>query len=138
MNTITSQIPSILYVDDDKDDLFFLKESFANSVQASMISASDGEEAVQWLTNVPIQDLPALIILDLNMPKKDGRQTLEYLKSTPRFSKIPVVILSTSKNSVDKEICTNLGAVSYLEKPYHLNGYNEIVKNCISIINYNQ
>jgi CheY-like chemotaxis protein len=134
VNLTTSTLPKILYADDDQDDLAFLKESFAKA-QASMVCTSDGEEAVNWLNSVDDEALPMLIILDLNMPRWDGRHTLKYLKSNLRFAQIPVVILSTSQNQEDKEECTRLGAVSYLEKPNHFNGYKEIVENCMPLIN---
>jgi CheY-like chemotaxis protein len=125
----------ILYVDDDPDDQSILEESLAGfSSKASLVCASDGEEAISYLNSLDVQSLPALIVLDLNLPKWSGHQTLSYLKSTPSFAGIPVVIFSTSGNKNDKEICTRLGAASYLEKPYHFSGYNEVVKNFISLM----
>ena len=62
------------------------------------------------------------------MPKRDGKQTLSYLKANPRLAGIPVVILSTSESKADKETCARLGAVSYFKKPIHYDGYFEIVK----------
>src|SRR5687768_2595184 len=86
----------ILYADDDADDHFILKESFQkNGIEAEMVSAGDGREAMQYLENAQPGALPSLIILDLNMPRMDGRQTLSLLKKHPYFSSIPVVILST-------------------------------------------
>ncbi len=124
----------ILYVDDDKDDCIFLLESFAACGNDNLICASNGEEAISYLSKDKEDDLPSLIILDLNMPKKNGRETLNYLKSTPNLANIPVVVLSTSENDKDKEDCVHLGAVSYMKKPVHYSGYKEIVKNCISYI----
>ena len=122
--------PVILYVDDDKDDCNLLKESFA-TISTSLVCASGGEEALVYLNSVSGEHLPSLIILDLNMPRWDGRQTLHYIKSTPRLAKIPVVILSTSDNKIDKEVCSRLGAASYLQKTYHFDGYSQIVEICM-------
>ena len=134
MSRTNTTIPKILYVDDDSDDCIFLMESFAaTAMNTDLVCASDGEEAIQYL-NKEKDTLPSLIILDLNMPRKDGKQTLKHLKSDPQLADIPVVILSTSRSRIDKEVCTRLGAASYMEKPYHYEGYKEVVKNCIPLI----
>jgi CheY-like chemotaxis protein len=125
---VNPTITKILYADDDSDDRFFLSESFdATDIGADLVYASNGDEAINYLESAN-DLLPALIVLDLNMPKRDGKQTLSYLKSHPRFASIPVVILSTSESKADKESCANLGAISYFKKPIHYNGYVEIVK----------
>ena len=127
--------PKILYVDDDSDDCIFLAESFAvSNISTDLVCASGGEEAITYLNSISTDALPSLIILDLNMPKWDGRQTLCYIKSHPSLSDIPVVILSTSGNNTDKEVCTRLGAISYLQKPYFYDGYKEIVNNCLPLM----
>ena len=127
--------PTILYVDDDSDDCIFLAESFAASnTSTDLVCASGGEEAITYLNSISSEALPSLIILDLNMPKWDGRQTLCYIKAHPSLSDIPVVILSTSSNSTDKEVCKRLGAISYLQKPYVYDGYKEIVQNCLPLM----
>ena len=135
MSRFHSSIPKILYVDDDTDDRVLLKESFA-TVQADFICSSSGEEAIKYLNSVDNEALPSLIILDLNMPRLDGRQTLNYIKSKNRLVDIPVVILSTSENKMDKEVCKRLGATSYLQKPFHFNGYKEIVQTCLPLLNH--
>jgi CheY-like chemotaxis protein len=125
----------ILYVDDDLDDCVFLTESFASTGEkANLICASDGEEAIKYLNANNKESLPSLIILDLNMPKWDGKQTLSYIKSNPVYASIPVVILSTSENKQDKEVCAQLGAVSYIQKPFHFDGYKDIVKTCLPLM----
>ena len=127
--------PKILYVDDDSDDCSFLAESFAAAnTSTDLVCASGGEEAITYLNSISTEALPSLIILDLNMPKWDGRQTLGYIKSHPSLSNIPVVILSTSSNKTDKEVCARLGAISYLQKPYYYEGYKDIVNNCLPLI----
>ena len=87
----------ILYVDDDSDDCIFLKTSIEDAGnRADVVCAADGEEAVRYLNSISLESLPSLIVLDLNMPRWDGKKTLEYLKSNPQLAGIPVVILSTS------------------------------------------
>ncbi len=125
--------PVILYVDDDRDDCCLLKESFAQT-GTRFICISSGEEAIKILESLDQEDLPSLIILDINMPRWDGRQTLMYLKSVPELAPIPVVILSTSDNKMDKEVCKRLGAIAYLQKPIHFDGYKKIVDQCLPLI----
>jgi CheY-like chemotaxis protein len=132
LNQHTMTTPVILYVDDDKDDCHLLKESFA-ATTTSLVCLSGGEDAIRYLNNLN-ENYPSLIILDLNMPRWDGRQTLNYIITNPRFSKIPVVILSTSENKIDKEVCKRLGASSYLQKPIHFEGYRKIVEKCMPLL----
>lgn len=128
--TATSLRSTILYIDDDSDDCLILKssvEDFGNG--ANLICSNDGEEAVQYLNSISPASLPNLIVLDLNMPRWDGKRTLSYLKSQPKLAEIPVVVLSTSENKTDKDICTKLGAAFYLKKPYRYQDYKSIVDN---------
>ena len=123
--TTTSKI---LYVDDDTDDCYFLGLSLTETgANADLVCAADGEEAINYLNSVNKSELPSLIILDLYMPKWDGRETLNYLKKQPHLANIPVIILSTSENRLDQEACAKLGASSYYKKPYHFEGYKEII-----------
>lgn len=131
--TATSRI---LYADDDSDDRNFLSESLAaNGFQADLVYANDGEEAIDYLKVANQQNnLPSLIVLDLNMPRRDGKETLSYLKANPQFAGIPVVILSTSGNKTDKDDCVRLGAISYFTKPDRYEDYIQIIKSFQSYI----
>jgi CheY-like chemotaxis protein len=132
MHTTTAKI---MYIDDDGDDCFFLSESLGeNGLAAELVCAADGEEAVQQLEHMPNAELPSLIILDINMPRWDGRQTLSYLKNSERLHHIPVVILSTSENRFDQEVFRGLGAVSYFKKPFHYDGYQQIIKKLMPLL----
>jgi CheY-like chemotaxis protein len=132
-NTTTKS--TILYIDDDSDDCIFLKTSVEDAgKETNVICATDGEEAVNYLNSVPSNALPSLIVLDLNMPRWDGRRTLSYLKSHPQLAAIPVVILSTSENEKEKLNCQQMGAVSYHKKPHRYEEYRGIVANFLEII----
>ncbi|HEX6333028.1 MAG TPA: response regulator [Flavisolibacter sp.] len=127
----------ILCIDDDSDDCIFLSESLAaNDSGAALVCAHGAEEAIHYLATA--DELPALIVLDLNMPKWDGKKTLAYLKSHPGFSSIPVVILSTSENSADREICSRLGAISYMKKPFHFSEYRSIIQSFMPFLRTEQ
>lgn len=119
--------PKILYADDDSDDRFLLNESVVSSgLHASLVYVSNGLEAISYIEKTP-DDLPSLVVLDLNMPKMNGRETLQYLKTHPQYQNIPVIILSTSENKREMDACTEQGALSYFVKPHSANGYNTIV-----------
>ena len=82
-----------------------------------ILFAENGEEVIEILTRFSSGELPCLIVLDLNMPKMNGTETLRYLKSEERFRKIPVIIYSTSINPVERDRCLHLGARDYISKP---------------------
>ncbi|WP_121352329.1 response regulator [Flavisolibacter nicotianae] len=130
MTTTSTTNATILYIDDDSDDCLILRSSMEDAGnKARLICASDGEEAMQYLNAVPAASLPNLIVLDINMPRWDGRRTLSYLKSQPHLAGIPVVVFSTSDNKTDKEFFAQLGAASYFKKPYKYDEYITIVNN---------
>lgn len=117
-------LPTILMVEDNEDDYEATTKAFelahiANAVQW----CKNGKDALDYLKHegkyagAPAAALPALILLDLNMPGLDGRKTLALIKQDPRLRKIPVVILTTSADENDIEKCYALGASSYIQKP---------------------
>lgn len=131
MNQTTSTYARILYADDDHDDHFFLRESISHTgLAADIVYLTDGDQVIRYLEKNS-DSLPSLIVLDLNMPRLNGKQTLELLKKDARYANIPVIILSTSNNKLDKEFCTSRGAVSYLVKPGHFDGYRDVVRNFV-------
>ena len=131
----TATSSKILYVDDDSDDCYFFGLSLSEAVNnADLVCATNGEEAIRYLNSVTSTELPSLIILDLNMPRLDGRQTLNYIKTQPHLAGIPVIILSTSENVRDKDDCALLGASSYFKKPYRFDGYKEIISSFMPLL----
>ena len=126
---------TVLLVEDDLNDIFLVKRAFKMArLETPLQVVTDGEEAINYLNSMASAELPALIILDLNMPKWNGRQTLNYIKQQPHLANIPVVILSTSENRLEQEACAVLGASSYYKKPYHLEGYREIINNFLPLL----
>jgi CheY-like chemotaxis protein len=135
MNTTDNKSISILIADDDEEDRMLALEAFQESRLANDLRfVSDGEELMDYLyrrgqfidpSNSP---RPGLILLDLNMPKKNGREVLQEIKANPRLRNIPVVVLTTSK--ADTDICQsyNLGANSFITKPVTFDGLVEVVK----------
>ncbi|MEI6948459.1 response regulator [Paraflavisolibacter sp. H34] len=108
----------ILLADDDCEDRDMIVDAFGEiGVTNTIACAEDGEGVIKYLENCQAESLPNLIILDLNMPKMNGTQTLRYLKMDERYKHITVVIYSTSINPIEKEACLDLGAHSYMTKP---------------------
>ena len=131
---MTTATPRILYADDDYDDRLLLRESMVtNGLQADLVYATNGQEAISYMEHAS-GSLPSLVILDLNMPKMNGKETLRYLKKHPRYAQIPVIVLSTSDNKKEMDYCTAQGAVSYFVKPRLMSGYDSIVKACMTYV----
>ena len=113
---MTTQPVRILVADDDAEDCELIKEALEESRLINPIEfVRDGEELMAYLHKSP--ELPGLILLDLNMPKKDGREALREIKSDPRLRSIPVIILTTSKAEEDVYRTYNLGVNSFITKP---------------------
>lgn len=108
-----------MVAEDDLDDQLILEECLADCGYDGRIHfVKNGKKVIDYLDGLA-QDtqLPKLIVLDLNMPILNGTQTLFELKQNNRYTKIPVVIYSTSDNEHEKRKCMNFGAVDYLVKP---------------------
>jgi chemotaxis family two-component system response regulator Rcp1 len=119
----------VLLVDDNEDDVFLTTEAFQEAnVNAEIIVHRDGVDALAFLHD-KTHKKPHLILLDLNMPRKDGRETLAELKSDPDLKNIPVVILTTSDSESDIEQAYNLHANSFITKPINFDEFVISVKN---------
>ncbi len=112
-------LKKILLADDDEDDKIILKDAIDQISKEDLIFFTEnGEETLQVLNEITSpKELPSLIVLDLNMPKLNGTETLRQIKNDERFRNIPVIIYSTSINPMEKEKCLYLGAHSYITKP---------------------
>jgi CheY-like chemotaxis protein len=126
---------TILMADDDPDDRALTKEAFAESHVANDLRfVENGEELLDYLhrrgkfTDPASSPWPGLILLDLNMPKKDGREALREIKSDPRFRGIRVVIMTTSKAEEDVVRSYDLSASSYIAKPVTFERLVDVVK----------
>ena len=107
----------ILYADDDLDDKTWIVEAWQGVPFPPDITFVDNGRQVLEYLQAKAQELPALIVLDLNMPELDGRQTLQKLKADAGLASIPVAIVTTSTSLMDKEVCKKLGADLFLTKP---------------------
>lgn len=126
---------TILMADDDEDDCMLAREALAESRLANDLHiVRDGEELMDYLyqrgryADPKSSPRPGLILLDLNMPKKDGREALKEIKNDPELRQIPVVVLTTSKAEEDIYRTYDLGANSFLIKPMTFAALVEVMR----------
>ena len=126
---------NILMADDDEDDRLLTQDALEESrVINNLYFVNDGVELLAYLNNqAPFENKqkyprPNIILLDLNMPRMDGREALKLIKENTALRSIPVVILTTSKQEEDKLRGYDLGAASYITKPVTFEGLVELMK----------
>jgi CheY-like chemotaxis protein len=108
----------ILIIDDDADDREMVKDAFATTSDAyEYVFMENGDKVLEYLRQNTGNGLPSLIMIDLNMPGKDGRETLKEIKTDKRFLKIPTIIFTTSSSERDKMAAYDLGANCFITKP---------------------
>ena len=126
-----NKIQPILLVEDDQVDIMTVKRSLKQlEVLNELVITHNGEEALNYL-NQPTQGLPCVILLDINMPKMNGLEVLENLKKHSVFKKIPVVMLTSSKEQQDVDNSFECGISGYILKPVD---YDEFISS-IQVLN---
>ena len=124
----------ILVADDDEDDRFLMEEALEENELGDVYFVEDGEELMDYLhhrdkySDPDSSPRPSLIVLDLNMPKKDGREALKEIKDDQELKKIPVVVLTTSKAEEDIFRTYDLGVNSFIVKPVTFESMVAIMK----------
>ncbi len=130
---------TILMADDDEDDRLMAEEAMQEARLLNELHfVNDGVELMEYLCyqgkyNRENAPRPDLILLDLNMPRKDGREALKEIKDDPELRQIPIVVLTTSKADEDIYRTYDLGVNSYITKPVSFEGLVEVMK---SLTNY--
>ena len=126
---------TIVLADDDPDDRQLTEDAFSENRLANQLHCvEDGEELMDYLhrrgkyESLRNERLPGLILLDLNMPRKDGREALKEIKADPSLRRIPIVVLTTSKAEEDIVRSYDLGVNSYVTKPVTFKSLVELVK----------
>lgn len=126
---------AILLVEDNPDDIELTRIAFAESrIANQLVVAKDGVEALDYLfargayAGRDADDLPSLVLLDLNLPKVDGREVLQAIRADERTRGVPVVVLTTSTEPFDVEASYALGVNSYIRKPVDFGQFVSAVK----------
>ena len=129
---------TILMADDDEDDRLMAEEAMQEARLLNDVHfVKDGVELMEYLCyqgefNHDNAPRPDLILLDLNMPRKDGREALQEIKADPELRQIPIVVLTTSKADEDIYRTYDLGVNSYITKPVSFEGLVEVMKSLTS------
>ena len=125
--------PTVLLVEDNIDDVLLTQRAFRKAgVQASLRVAADGDEAVAYLRgdgaygDRTAHPKPALVLLDWKLPKRSGREVLQWVRQQPQFVALPVVVLTSSREQEDIDRAYGAGANSYLQKPVMLENLTEL------------
>lgn len=122
----------ILLVEDNEDDIILVRETFFDdSFSCALSAVRSGDEALAYLRKqgkYEAASKPDIILLDINMPGKNGIATLEEIKGDPHLASIPVIILTTSKRYEDAAQSLKLGAMSYMVKPLETEKLKKVLR----------
>jgi CheY-like chemotaxis protein len=121
----------ILIVDDDADDREIIRDAFMSAMEEQeFIFIENGDRLLEYLEKKGDTEIPSLIMLDLNMPGKDGRETLKEIKSNNRYQHIPTIVFTTSSSMRDRQMVYDLGANCFITKP---DTFNKLIEMTDSI-----
>ncbi len=127
--------PIVLYVEDEEGDLTLMQLAFKRvGLGSALHSVPDGKNAIQYLAGENSyadrqrHPMPAVLLLDLNLPVVSGFQVMEWMRHRPELKDLAVIVFSSSTLPVDKDRAKELGAKEFIEKPSSARGFGEVVK----------
>jgi len=125
-----NQLVEILLIDDSPSDVRLVKEALAACDQPNHLTAiMDGGEALVWLRQPePMASRPRLILLDLNLPRRNGREILADIKGDPVLRYIPVIVFTSSQAEEEVTLCYNLNANCYIVKPFDWPRFEAVIR----------
>ena len=119
----------IIIADDDEDDRLMMQSAFEElRAEVHIDFAMDGNDLMELLSKTAVAASTLFILLDLNMPKKNGGEALKEIKQDPNLKKIPVIVFSTAKNETEIRKCYDLGANTYIVKPNSFEDVRQVVQ----------
>jgi CheY-like chemotaxis protein len=122
----------ILLIEDDIDDVDLLKEALNdNNVHYEMEVIMEGDKVYNYLKGS--EKLPGIIVMDLNLPKTDGKEILQEIKSNSPFINIPIVVLTTSSSKEDMDYCHRMGINKFITKPATIDGWNTTISSILDV-----
>src|SRR5665213_2654272 len=125
---------NILLADDDTDDCIFFKEALEElTITTGLTAVHDGEQLMQLLTN-ETSELPHVLFLDLNMPRKNGFECLTEIKLSERLQQLPVIIFSTSFEQEVVNLLFKNGAQHFIRKPSEFSQFKKIIQQSLMLI----
>jgi CheY-like chemotaxis protein len=126
----------ILLIEDDIDDVDLLKEALLeNEVNCQLHVIMEGDKALSYLQTVEL--LPEIIVMDLNLPKTDGKEILGDIKSSSHLLHIPVIVLTTSSSREDIDYCNRKGISKFITKPATIEGWNSAIQAIVQVARSN-
>lgn len=127
----------ILLIEDDIDDVDLLKDALLeNDVHYQMEVIMEGDKVFSYLKTV--ETLPEIIVMDLNLPKTDGKKILQEIKSSFSLTQIPIVVLTTSSAKEDIEYCLRMGISKFITKPATIAGWTATIHSIVHVANASQ
>lgn len=122
----------ILLVEDDIDDVDLLKDALNdNNVSYEMAVIMEGDKVYNYLKES--ERLPGIIVMDLNLPKTDGKEILQEIKSNFPFIDIPIIVLTTSSSRDDMDYCNRMGISKFITKPVTMEGWNTTINSILDV-----
>ena len=125
----------VLLVEDNKqDEILTIRALKQHGLRTEIVVCRDGAEALDWMFakgQFAFREaslVPAFVLLDLKLPKIDGHQVLSAIRQNPKTKRLPVVVLTTSKEESDVGKCYDCGANSYVQKPVNYNDFSAVIK----------
>jgi len=117
---------SVFIVDDDEDDRESIRDAFLeNKHYQNYVFMHSGDQLMGHFSDASVPNNPSLILLDLNMPGKDGKEVLKEMKRNDQLKPIPIIVITTSSSSADREMSYQLGANCFITKP---DSYKELLE----------
>jgi CheY-like chemotaxis protein len=114
----------VLVVEDNHTDVTLLRLAFVeHGIDHELMVLDDGEKALDYVAKLDHRTLPDLVIVDLNLPKRDGIEVLEKMRSTSTLNQIPIVVFTTSDSPRERETISRIGITAYIRKPTDLDGF---------------
>ena len=131
-NASKNSVPNVLLVEDSDTDIAIIKDAFGRTQLLKIIDViKDGEEAIDYLRKTgkyKDKEIPGLVLLDINLPKKNGFQVLEEIKTDPNLKQIPVIILTTSDRDEDITQSYAKGACTFVKKPVSFEEFSKTIQ----------
>lgn len=129
---MNKQIYNIILADDDEDDCSFFEEALAElSLETTLVTVNDGVQLMDFLTDKSVDNLPDVLFLDLNMPRKNGAECLTEIRQIDRLKDFPIIIFSTSLDREIVDVMYGKGATLYIRKPGDFSKLKNVIENAL-------